>query len=333
MPSTLGLGQLRRLLSLADYDGRLQLVALDLPPGSAALDPEAVEPPSYAVLAEQLELAARLLSTQASGVVLHPASGLAHAGGSVDRGAGLVVSLNAADGPGLLADWSVGKAAKCGAAAVKLEVSWLGTEADQQAVELATMVGDECAKHELPLLLVVELPEPAAEAGPPELLERVVAATKALSSDEVQAALLALPLPVPVGRVGAYAHGLCGVLGEPLCSLAEAAELYESLDAACGVPWLVSVDGNPAELVATVELAARAGASGFLAGPAFWRGALAEYPDRVAVEAALTTEALPTLAQAIAGASRGRPWYDHVQYGGLDQVAVRDAGEDWFRSY
>lgn len=296
---SVSLGKLRRLALLADHDGHLQVVAAD---GIAALrsrlaaqmdvEPEAV---GYPALAEAKELVGRVLSTQASAVVLDPQTGLAHAVPSMDRGAAVVAALDADEGPhglALLAEWSVAKALRCGAAAVKVGLCWTDDgEARERALAALEMVGDECAKHELPLLVQV--------SGP--IGDALREAAERLSSGDYQIDLLALP---PV----------------------------EGLDPACAVPWLAVLDqDSPSARAGALELAA--GASGFLLGPAAWERAFEEYPNLEGVEAWLLAEALPELRRLIAATGGARAWFDHPRYGGLDRLRAAGAGEDWFRTY
>jgi len=85
----------------------------------------------------------------------------------------------------------------------------------------------------------------------------------------------------------------------PLKGAGDDAELYDAcaaLDAAISSPWVVLSSGVPADdFPRAVEIACKAGASGFLAGRAVWRACI----GAADVETALETDAVPRLQRLV----------------------------------
>lgn len=221
--AVLSLGKQRRLTLLADYEGRFQLLTLAPPELPAE---------RRALLAE----VTGSLSTQASAVCAEPPE-LPLILPALDRGAALAAALNAPGELRILDGWSVAAAVRSGASAGWLRVAWAEAAAEPEREEVAAFVarvGDECAKHELPLLL--EWQGSPAEA---------VAAAARLSVEECQVDLLALPA------------------GSEVAAL-------ETLAAAAQLPWLVVGRGAVDDLLDLLPAAVAAGAVGFACGGATW---------------------------------------------------------------
>lgn len=312
------LSKLRRITLLADYEGRFQI--LDLSRAAAGVD-------------RTFDLATHL-SGQVSAVALDPAAGLPGALLRLDRGVAVVATVDdpTADSPSLRADWSVAKALRIGAAAVMMRVVWSADEAQQAAVtELLAPLGDECAKQELPLLVTVELKEssdPLAAAR--ERAERVVGAAAALSAEELQVDLLALPLPGDLRHVREYAAGaIDGTEREAAGTRAELHKAVGHMDEACRRPWLLATEGPARAALLAIEMAADAGAAGFVAGDWLWRDMLAPWEPE-GVEDVVLVGILPRVRRAIAAAETGRPWFAHPAVYGKP---LPEPGDDWYRSY
>jgi tagatose-1,6-bisphosphate aldolase len=239
---TPSVGKRRRLAALADYEGRFQIVDAR---GAGGFAP----------------CVAGVLSAQASAVLLDPRDAMPAAALELDRGAGLVFTL----GDGALIDgWSVAKAARAGACAVHLRLAWQG----DTPPGLLDMVGDEAAKHELPLLLEPVVPD-----------HGWTAALNAMAADDMQVDLLALPYAATVA--------------------------LHDVGTTCQLPWLTVGSGDDAEAWLTeIRLAALAGAGGFVCGGLTWRAAVGtDSPEEW-----LHSEGVYRLRRAVATSERAVPW-------------------------
>lgn len=313
------LGKLRRLAALADYDGRFQVLSADRTPGE--LDP--------VVRAAVLDRVVGGLSGQASGVVLDPARDLGAVLLSADRGAGLLATLDQPEARSLalLPGWSVAKAVRCGAAGVVVRLEWSADHDSAPDRDLLTMVGDECAKHELPLLAEVRLSE--TEPSVADRARLVAAAAAELSAEELQVDLLALPLPGSLLQVAEDAAGtLDGVVRAPVQTRAELAAALDAVDRACRLPWLLRGEGGFAELAAAVELSAEHGASGFVCGGASWHEAVGE--ELGALDGWLARHGLLRWRRLVLATATARPWFEHPRHAATEPPAP---SADWYRGY
>ncbi len=280
-----GPGKLRRLALLADWDGHLQLLAADQ--GDTAL-------------AAGVAVG---LSGQASGVLVTPAAWPDVAAG-LDRGCAGVLAL---DADGNLAEGLL-HALRAGATAVAWRLTWHAVE-EQRAAKLNTlaMLSEECAKQGLPLLVILDCPPTspdrlsAAVRGP-----QIVEAVTAVTAEERQVDLLAVPFPADLRYVAEFAGGaLDGEAREPVGDLAEVSAALEALDAACRAPWLLWAEGEPEVWLTSLRLAIAHGASGFVASHSTWDDAPAE-----GLAEGRAGPALHRWRRAIALSSSGRAWHD-----------------------
>ena len=162
---TLRIGTLRGLDACSSPTGRLSVLALDHRNNLRRMlgpdDPDAV---SYGRLVDTKRAVVRALTDTATGVLLDPELGAAHAvlDGSLHGGAGLIVAVETSgySGPttarssSLLASWSVSQAKRMGADAVKLLLYYhpdAATAPDQE--KLLMEVAEECADVDMPLFL------------------------------------------------------------------------------------------------------------------------------------------------------------------------------------
>jgi tagatose 1,6-diphosphate aldolase len=102
-------------------------------------------------------------------------------------------------------------------------------------------------------------------------------------------------------------------------------EACHAVGAVCGVPWVLLSAGVAFETFEKqVEMACRAGASGFLAGRAIWKEAVtmraADMATFLSGTAAARVERLAAVAKAHA-----RPW--------TEIYAPHPASPDWFKAY
>lgn len=272
------------LRACAGPTGRFAIVSVDQRSSLARLlDPAHPERVPGTLLQDVKRDLVETLGPAATAVLLDPdALAAAHP----PRHTGLVLTLEA-DGlrqARLIDGWSVVAAQRAGADAVKVKVRYnpldVALASHQRA--LVARVVEESRPLGLPVVLegVLLDDDPARR---PDLVVRTAGELAALGPDLYKAEF--------PGRDG------------------DAAACRE-LDAVCGgVPWVLLSGGTPLDQFAErLEVACRAGASGFLAGRAIWQEAVTE-PDpdrrreRLAAEALANQRRLLEIVEAHA-----RPW-------------------------
>jgi len=295
-----GLGLARRMRRLASRDGFFFVAALDHPENYVALlGPDA----SYeTVVASKLSLAAAL-AEHASALLLDPvwSLGQAIATGVAPGGVGLIAPIEQlvytpqrppgwAVEPTLRPHWTVAKIDRLGVDAVKFIIFYRADLEDAAAAQrkLVATLADQCRERQLPLVI-----EPIWYPLPGEDGAGRSAAIVAAAAE--------------FGRLGA------DILKVQYPGSASAAA---ALDEAVDVPWVLLSEGAGFDDFAVqMEICARAGASGYIAGRAVWGDAVGTgvYDEAVA--------RLRTLNDIVR--RHGRPW------------APRTAtlGADWYLSY
>jgi tagatose-1,6-bisphosphate aldolase len=270
---TVTLGKWRRLHQTANARGSLAILAIDhrgpLRRALARLSPSS-DPDN--ALAELKEDIVRELSPQATAVLLDPELGLPHClrRGVLPGSTGLIVAQDTGStgdpatlSTGLVPDWSVADTARVGAAGAKLLVYYHPQASDApQVEEVIRFVASACAREEIPLFLepLSFSPESPGTSLSSEVRRRVV----------VETARRLVPLGVDVLKAEFPlnpAEESDTAIWQEAC-----AELSE----ACPVPWVLLSGGASWEnFLRQAEVACRAGASGVMAGRAFWNEAVA----------------------------------------------------------
>lgn len=353
MTRPLSAGKLRGLARMAGPDGRFRMVAVDpRPPLFTALARArdvSEDALSHHEIAEAKALLVRTLAEDASAMLLDPT--WAHPAALLDLpgATGLLSTLEShafesVDGERRshpIEGWSVAKARRCGADAVKVLV-WDrpdvsdATRAHQD--DFVRAAGDACRRHDLPYVLeILEYPRPEEDPRDPAFLagrpERVTASLAHYADPSFGVDLFKVQLPVDLAHVEGYEDGrLDGATGEPIWRAEEASAWVARMDELSPVPWvLLSAGVGPRTFEAGLRLALGVGASGFLAGRAVWLDALAAWPDRDAVTAALRAGSGPYLRSIGILAEAGVPWFDHRRFVGAPRLA--DAGPGWAQAY
>jgi tagatose 1,6-diphosphate aldolase len=210
----------------------------------------------------------------------------------------------------LLEGWSVEKAKRVGANAIKLLVLYrpdAGAVTDAQDEIIAAVVAD-CATHDIPLFL-----EPLAYATEPGI-------TTASAEFAAQRRRLVIET---VRRLGALGPDILKVQF-PVDTRYQSdravwADACSELDGTSPVPWALLSGGDPYESFREqVQVACTAGASGFLVGRALWgeyvRASIDEQP-RI-----METVVQPRFAELSAVASEhGRDWGQRYDMGDPDR--------------
>lgn len=316
-------GKARGLQRITTPDGFLLSCAVDHVTEFAELLGPA--PAFAATVAAKVDLV-RTVAPATSAVLVDAHYGVGYVGpaGALPRDVGLVVSLE--DGDYSLSSpkatrfrpgWGPRQAVAAGVDAVKL-LWWYRPDGDAAlaASQRATLraLGEECAA--LGVLLVVEpiwYPRPGEDTASSAWRASRAAgiAESAVTAEALGADVLKVEFPVD--------------LDQPDGDEA-AAEALSRIDDAVRRPWVILSAGVPFETFERqLELACRAGASGYIAGRSLWREAVSAR-GTAAREAAVATM-LERLARLNAVTRR----YGHPAWGPVEvDAAIDGLGEGWY---
>jgi tagatose 1,6-diphosphate aldolase len=266
------IGKWRRLQQTAGPAGTFSVLAVDhRDPLRRALEKESPQGRTNEVLTALKKDIVRQLAPVTSAVLLDPetAAGQCVADGSMPGRTGLIVALDTGStgdplnrSTGLVENWSVEKAVRLGASAVKM-LLYYHPEAPEagEREALVQSVAQDCARSDMPFFLE---PLSCASDGsqaplPPEQRREVV----------VETARRLVPLGVDVLK----AEFPVDVNVEPKESTW--CDACEELTEASDVPWVLLSAGVSYDVfLRQVRVACEAGASGVMAGRAVWREAV-----------------------------------------------------------
>ena len=323
MTVTLSLGKWRGLQQCSTARGALAVMALDhrgnLRQALNPAAPDSVPPGDLSAFKQQVVSA---LAPASSAVLLDPEFGAAQcvASGALPGCVGLLVAVEATGYTGdplarqsqILPGWTVAKARRLGASAVKLLVYYHPDAPTAEAIEgLVRQTARDCALADLPLFLepLSYSLDPADKKLPPAERRRVVVET-ARRLTPLGADVLKAEFPLDVRAApdeGSWA------------------EACAELTAASVAPWiLLSASVDFATYLRQVEAACRAGAAGVAVGRAVWQEAPALSGEaRLAFLRGPARERmarLTALCDALA-----RPW--------TEVYAAPSVGSDWYAGY
>jgi tagatose 1,6-diphosphate aldolase len=328
----ISIGKLRGLQQLADSKGMMTMCAIDhrgaLKRALNERDPAAV---SYQHIVDfKLDLC-QALGLCASAILLDPEYGAAQAiaEGLLPGSRGLLVSMEKTGYAGdstarvteLLPGWSVKKAKKMGASAVKLLIYFRPDLKDiaSKQLDLVARLADQCIEEDIPFLVEpVSYPVEASGAASksfantkPDLVIETARLITALPIDVLKAEF---PADIRVEQDDGRLLKLCQQLNE-----------------ASRLPWvLLSAGVDYKSFKKQVEMACKAGASGFLAGRALWQEG-AQIHSREERMRFFQNTAAPRLKELSEIADGyGRPWYFKL---GAKDGKFTPVTEDWYRTY
>ena len=185
--------------------------------------------------------------------------------------------------------WSVERAVQNAAEGIKV-LAWYRPDAPGEVkdhqLKFVKGMGDACAEFDRPYIFEI-LPyqlegESAADyaAAIPDL---TMGAIEDLKDPSFGVDFYKLALPVAPQRVSEW--------GGQGSDLGEAESLMRQITEALPTPWVLLSGGmDTAAFVEAMQVAARAGASGYMAGRAVWARSLEHYPDLDATRATLMSE-------------------------------------------
>ncbi len=328
----LSIGKLRGLQQIADDNGFLTICAIDhrgaLQRAMNEKNPGAV---TYQDMVDfKLDLC-QAVAPFVSAALLDPVYGAAQAiaAGILPGHIGLLVSLEQTGYSGektariteLLPGWSVEKVKKMGASAVKLLIYFRPDlkEVASRQLELVAKVADQCIKEDIPLL-VEPLSYPVEEVGvsSPKFAEMkpglVIETARQITALPIDVLKAEFPADTEFERDDKKLLQLC-----------------QELDGASRLPWvLLSAGADFGTFRKQVEIACKAGASGFLAGRALWQEGV-QIRSREERKQFFKNTAVPRLKELVKIVHKcGKPWY--TKRGSL-AGEFKAANESWYREY
>jgi len=295
------------------------------------IDEEHPEEVNYEeMIKHKLELCSSL-AKYASAVLLDPIFGAAQciSRSALPNNTGLLVSIEASGYGGergyritkLLDGWSVEKIKRMGASAVKILVYYRTNLKELASKQLNTvnMVAMDCIKYDLPFLVEPMSYPIGNETNNPQQFANVKEQLVIKSAGEITA----LPIDVLKSEFPADLHYNKDE--------SELINLCQQLDMSSQVPWVVLSAGVDFKLFCQeVEIACRAGASGFLGGRAIWQEAMDidDAQERVQYISTVGVDRLKRLTE-IAN-KYAVPWYKKF---GVTVQELAPTSRRWYQEY
>jgi tagatose 1,6-diphosphate aldolase len=329
---SISIGKLRGLQQLADSKGIMTMCAIDHRGAlKRALNEKNPATVSYQDIVDfKLDLC-QAVAPFASAILLDPeyGAGQAIAAGVLPASKGLLVSIEKTGYSGdstariteLLPGWSVKKAKRMGASAVKLLIYFRPDLKDvaSKQLDLVARLADQCLEEDI-AFLVEPVSYPVEEGG---TSSQKFAERKPGLVIETARQITALPIDVLKAEFPAgikFEEDEEKLLG-----------LCQELNQASRLPWvLLSAGVDFDSFQKQVEIACKAGASGFLAGRALWQEG-AQIRSRDERMNFFQNTAAPRLQKlAEIADSYGKPWYSRL---GAENGKFTPVTEGWYRSY
>lgn len=318
-------GKYRGVQRLADSRGSICMCALDHRGSLAKMLKEGTgSSPSYQDMVDFKYDVCAALSPHCSAILLDPVYGAAQniAAGFLSGRTGLLVSLEETgyEGGGearlsrALADWNAAKVRRMGADGAKLLLYYRpDVPVAERQRALVKELASWCDEQDLPFIV-----EPVGYAVGDEASSGRYTALK--PDIVINTAAEITPLGIDVLKAEFPADA------KTEKNVTVMLDNCRRLDEASQVPWIILSGGVDFELfVRQVEIACKAGASGFLAGRALWQEATS-ITSREARQEFFQTTVVDRLRILMAAANAyGTPWHRKVSA----PVVV----EDWFKSY
>jgi len=328
----ISIGKLRGLQQLADSKGMMTMCAIDHRGAlKRALNEKKPDAVSYQDMVDFKFDLCQAVAPFASAILLDPeyGAGQAIAAGLLPGSKGLLVSMEKTGYTGdstariteLLPGWSVKKAKRMGASAVKLLIYFRPDLKDvaSKQLDLVARLADQCLEEDI-AFLVEPVSYPIEESG---ASSKKYAEIKPSLVIETARQITALPIDVLKAEFPAdikFEQDEEKLLG-----------LCRELNQASRLPWvLLSAGVDFDSFKKQVEIACKSGASGFLAGRALWQeGAqIRSRDERMNFFQNTAASRLKELAEI--ADSYGKPWYSRL---GAENGKFASVAEGWYRSY
>jgi len=328
----ISIGKLRGLQQLADSKGMMTMCAIDhrgaLKRALNEKNPDAV---SYQDMVDfKLDLC-QAVAPFASAILLDPeyGAGQAIAAGLLPGLKGLLISMEKTGYSGdstariteLLPGWSVKKAKKMGASAVKLLIYFRPDLKDiaSKQLDLVARLADQCLEEDI-AFLVEPVSYPIEEGGASSMKFAeikpglVIETARQITTLPIDVLKAEFPADIKFEQDEEKLLGLC-----------------QELNQASQLPWvLLSAGVDFDSFKKQVEIACKSGASGFLAGRALWQEG-AQIRSREERMNFFQNTAAPRLKElAEIADSYGKPWYSRLR---AENGKFAPVTEGWYQSY
>lgn len=356
MAVQLSAGKWQRLRSLTDERGRFKMMAVDQRGSlrraiakATDKDPQQV---TYEELAQAKATLTKSLAPYATAVLTDPEYGYPYSIKYLPPRVGLLLAYEESGYErvrgrerisSLLEDWSVEKAQRAGADAIKLLIYYRPDSSDEvrrHQQELVRRVGEECERADMPFLLeLVSYALDEEGADTPQFARRkpelVIRSTAEFSKPQYRVDILKLEFPADLKHTAEFSKGAFdGVERPAVYTLEEVREFCSRLDEAAGLPWVILSAGvDIEEFLIQVQLATEAGASGFLCGRAIWKDVMEHYPDTAEMEEWLRTQGAYNFLRANSYAERALPWFRHRRFSGPEKLELAQRSPNWYVEY
>ena len=330
--SRLSLGKIRGLQQIANTKGILTVCAIDhresLRRALNEKNPEAV---SYQQMVDfKLDLVG-VVAPFASAVLLDPIYGAGQtvASGLLPGHTGFLVSAEKTGYSGdstariteLLPDWSVRKVKKLGASAIKLLLYFRVDlkEIASKQLDLVGKIAKQCIEEDIPLLVEsVSYPTAEEKDNPEEFSKKkpelVIEAARRLTVLPIDILKSEFPADIDYEKDEAKLKSYC-----------------QELSQLSRLPWVLLSAGVDFERFRReVEIACKAGASGFMAGRALWQEAtqIGSREERLNFFKSQTVSRLKELTKV--AEKWATPWYVKMGY---EDGRFPELSEGWYKSY
>ena len=323
------IGKIRGLSATSTPGGVFCILAFDHRQSFVKMmDPTGTHPPTFEEIVQAKSEVVRILAPHASGVLLDPVYGAAQliANQSLPAGAGLMVALEETGYEGnpnarissILQGWSVSKAKRMGAEAIKLLVYYHpdAGEVSEILEDLICNVIQDCHVADITLYL-----EPVSYSIHPKMEK------ESQGFAEIRPQIIAR-IAERLGRLGPDVLKLeFPIDAQYERNETQWAAACEAVSTASPCPWAVLSAGIAYELFASqVEIACRYGASGYIAGRAVWKdGIPLPTPNRIDWLEKVAAPRMDQLAEITTHFAR--PWTDF--YPNLSTSTL----EGWYLTY
>lgn len=362
-------GKKRNMKILADPEGRFRMMAIDQRGSMVRMLAKVLNVDrseiKYEDLARVKKVITKVLSPYSSATLMDPVYGYPYSIDYIPKDVGVLLAFEETGyesaGPDgrerrsrPIEGWSVEKAKKAGANAIKLLIYYRPEASDetlQHQHEFVKRVGEECERYDIPFLLelvsypllddeIAASPDPSRPTNDTPVFARrkpeIVMKTAAeFSKPEYKVDILKLEFPADLKYAEEFCKGrFDGKVREPVYSLSEVRDFCMGVDEAAQVPWVILSAGvDIDEFVENVKLATEAGASGVLAGRAIWKDAVNFYPDEEAMEKWLMTSGALNFKRIHEVYTAAKPWYEHKKFKSFSDVDITGRSPEWYKNY
>lgn len=327
----LSVGKIRGLQQISTGEGLFIICALDHR-GSFKKMMEQYYPGGvgYADIVERKMELTEVVMPYASGILLDPIYGAPQAisNSVLPGGRGLLVSIEATGYEDtekgrittILDGWSVNKIKKMGASAVKMLLYYRPDLIDVARIQVETVnkIATDCVQNDIPFLLEpVTYPvetEGTREYFSEKKTELVVKTAEQLTRLDIDVLKAEFPADIMHDRDKGKLQEKCSRLNEVSLK-----------------PWvLLSAGVDFDTFKQQVEIACKAGASGFLGGRAIWQESIGIINKKERAEYLNNTVASRLQELAEITQKHAIPWYRKM---GLHKANLIDIEEDWYQQY